>query len=99
MNLSKRLLASLPVLVAASLPHAARGQVSFTKPTLSDTQKAPIWMVSADLNGDGKADLAVANAGDSTLTVSLGNGDGTFRTPVPYPTGSNCAINYMAAGD
>jgi len=38
-----------------------------------------------DFNGDGKADLAVAN-GDS-VSILLGNGDGTFTAPVIYPAG------------
>ncbi|MBV9157680.1 MAG: VCBS repeat-containing protein, partial [Acidobacteriaceae bacterium] len=47
----------------------------------------PYSIVAGDFNGDGKPDLAVANfAGDSSsLTILLGNGDGTFTvksTPV-----------------
>ena len=34
--------------------------------------------VVADLNGDGKPDLVVAN--DGSMSVLLGNGDGTFQT-------------------
>ncbi len=34
--------------------------------------------VAGDFNGDGKLDLAVANDGADTVTVLLGNGDGTF---------------------
>ena len=39
----------------------------------------PVWVSSADLNGDGKPDLVVANADDGTVSVLLSNGDGTFR--------------------
>jgi hypothetical protein len=42
-----------------------------------------------DMNGDGKLDIAVANVGDApgTVSVLLGNGNGTFRTAVTYPSG------------
>jgi hypothetical protein len=47
----------------------------------------------ADVNGDGKPDLVVANrcvsrsnCGNGSLSVLLGNGDGTFRPAVAYPT-------------
>ena len=45
----------------------------------------PLSVVAGDFNGDGKADV-VAAAYDSTgapwLEIALGNGDGTFQTPV-----------------
>jgi hypothetical protein len=46
-------------------------------------------MATADLNGDGRADLVAACAAYSsgaadTLSVLLGNGDGTFASAVPY---------------
>jgi hypothetical protein len=38
----------------------------------------PFFLAVADFNGDGSADVAVTNADDSTVSVLLGNGDGTF---------------------
>lgn len=44
------------------------------------------WGVAvADINRDGKPDLVVANSGNNTMAVLIGNGDGTFRDPQPYP--------------
>lgn len=58
------------------------------------------WVTAADLNGDGKPDLAVAqlgNPGISGVAVILNNGDGTFRAPVYYPAGKNDPV--VAAGE
>ena len=38
-------------------------------------------MAVADVNGDGRPDLAVANTVDGTVGVLLGKGDGTFKLP------------------
>jgi hypothetical protein len=40
-----------------------------------------------DFTGDGTPDLAVANAGSGTVSVLLGNGDGSFQTAVNYDVG------------
>ena len=41
-----------------------------------------------DVNGDGKPDLVVANAGSNTVSVLLGNGNGTFKPQQTFATGS-----------
>lgn len=46
-------------------------------------------IASGDFNGDGIQDLVTVNTGYDTLTVLLGNGDGTFQTGVTYNTGEN----------
>ena len=53
-------------------------------------------MAVGDFNGDGKADLAVANTGDS-VSVLLGNGDGTFQAAVNY--GAGRSSQSVAVGD
>src|SRR6266700_4188335 len=56
------------------------------------------WSIAAgDFNGDGKLDLAVSNYGDNSLSVLLGNGDGTFQAPRTFAVGTNPA--QVAIGD
>ncbi len=40
----------------------------------------PRSLVAVDLNADGYSDLVVSNAGDSTLTILMSQGDGTFAS-------------------
>ena len=44
------------------------------------TGALPWAEATGDLNGDGIADLVVTTLNSSTLTILLGNGDGTFRS-------------------
>jgi hypothetical protein len=60
-----------------------------TAPTTFGDVQTPSAMATADFNGDGFADLAVAAAGASAAAILLGKGDGTFQDAVTYPTGSN----------
>ena len=62
----------------------------------------PTWVVAQDLDGDGKIDLAAANAGGpasppASVSVFKGNGDGTFRPGVVFPTGLEGS--FLAVGD
>lgn len=50
---------------------------------------SPAGMVAADFNGDGHIDLAVADEGNATVSVFLGNGNGTFGAHADYATGNS----------
>ena len=54
-------------------------------------------IVMGDLNGDGIPDLVTSNYSSNTLSVLMGNGDGSFLAPVDYAV-SNYAFG-MALGD
>lgn len=60
----------------------------------------PSGVAVGDFNGDGKLDLAVANrAGNAMLAVVMGNGDGSFGTPVYYGTFGQSAYAVVVAGN
>jgi hypothetical protein len=61
------------------------------------TGSSPKAVVVADLNADGKVDLAVANAGSGDVSVLLGNGDGTFQSEQRFA--AHTAPQSIAAGD
>ncbi len=48
----------------------------------------PHSVAAADVNGDGRKDLVVANRTDNTVGVLLGNGDGTFQKQQSFAVGS-----------
>jgi type II secretory pathway component GspD/PulD (secretin) len=75
------------------------GNGTFQPPTLIKLPAGfePTSLAVADLNGDGHQDLVVADQGNNTFSVLLGNGNGTFQTRTDYPTGS--APVYVALGD
>jgi hypothetical protein len=60
------------------------GDGSFQPQVASSVGTLPASIVTSDLNGDGKLDLAVVNVFDNNISVLLGSGDGTFQAPVNY---------------
>ena len=53
------------------------------------TGSSPFAVAVADVNTDGKLDLAVVNPGSTTVSVLLGNGNGTFAAKQDFTTGTN----------
>ena len=66
----------LPVAVASAGPVAFSPAASFPTAGIS-----PGPVVLGDFNGDGRPDLAIANAGSSSVSVLLGDGAGGFAVP------------------
>lgn len=64
-----------------------KGDGTFTRATGSPVSvgSEPVALVAGDFNGDGWVDLAVANYGDGTVTILLGNGDGIFTQAAGSP--------------
>ncbi|ABF40389.1 Integrin-like protein [Candidatus Koribacter versatilis Ellin345] len=65
------------------------GDGTYSRPQSLAVGNGAGWVATADLNGDGHADLVVTDSIANTVSVSLGNGDGTFQTAVPYAVGLN----------
>src|SRR5262249_30312525 len=57
-------------------------------------RNTPISVAIGDLNGDGKPDVVTANDQANTVSVRLGNGDGTLGAKTDFGTGS---VPYLVA--
>ena len=60
---------------------------------------SPRSVVVGDFNGDGVADLAIANNSSDNVTVLLGNGAGGFSAATGIVFAVGTAPNYVAVGD
>jgi hypothetical protein len=103
----------LTIIFASAIPDIAASTVPLFLPavTYPSGGASPDALVLADVNGDGKPDLIVANCEPSGITgcangpnlpngmvaVLFGNGDGTFAAPVTYDSGGLDATSVAVA--
>jgi Bacterial Ig-like domain (group 3)/FG-GAP-like repeat len=93
-------------IVPLTSPPVYAQTITAAQAPLVPTGVSPSIIGVGDFNGDGEPDLAIENAGDNSISIMLGNGDGTFtQAPTSPITGtggtppceivtvqSNCAI-------
>ncbi|CAF1339601.1 unnamed protein product, partial [Rotaria magnacalcarata] len=61
---------------------------TFLTQTAYLTGSGPTCVTAADVNGDGKPDIIVANYNSKGVSVLLNTGNGTFAAQATYPTGT-----------
>jgi hypothetical protein len=58
----------------------------------------PVATATGDFNGDGKLDMAVANAASNNISIYFGSGDGSF-TPGTTVSVPGCLVGFLSAAE
>jgi hypothetical protein len=85
----------------------SNGNKTFQTRTDFAAGPTPRAVATGDFNADGVPDLVVTNSncanfpncGPSTISILLGNGDGSFQGPTGYSTGTDTYPYFVAVGD
>jgi len=72
-------------------------KVFFSPATNFPAGVGPGQSATGDFNGDGRLDLAVTNQNTNSVSILLGNGNGTFGAPTNFAAGTS--PRSLAAGD
>lgn len=88
MSANRISLYSLLFLTLLTISPRMFAQVAFDRSDLN-AGTAPVSSVAYDFNRDGHVDLAVVNSGSNTVSIFLGNGNGTFTLASEAVTGAN----------
>jgi hypothetical protein len=94
--MKKVIIALMGLMMLALLFSNALSQTIPFAPVVSyPVGQTPWHIIGGDLNGDGNTDLVTANAGNSTVSILMGIGDGTFGSSQTITMPGNplaCAI-------
>jgi uncharacterized protein (TIGR03437 family) len=95
-----KVFAILLVILLSALAAVAFAQPPAFGPALSlPAQKAPLAITTADFNGDGFKDIAVANTYSATVSIFLGAGNGKFSSVATVSLPAGCYAAYLTNGD
>ncbi|MBK7764101.1 MAG: VCBS repeat-containing protein [Bacteroidetes bacterium] len=83
-----RALTGLEIDTLFNNPNTIANQLCFGTATNYSTLSNPSDIISADFNGDGKLDIAIANYGANTFSVRLGTGTGNFGASTNFTVGT-----------
>ena len=74
-----------------------QGSIKFTHQTTYATASNSQSVIAADLNGDNKSDIIVANCAANSTSVLFNTGNGTFANQTSYSAGHS--LTFVAAAD